>query len=202
MHPLTAERRQAVDTLLADVRQLVAAGSPSRETLATIAARLEQLAAHQQLFSPADFPPPAAGQGGSTRYRLNPADSDASPALYLNAINPGKASPPHNHTTWAVIVAIAGQELNRLYERTDDRRDPTRAQIRVAREVTVQPGTPITFLPDDIHSIHVGGDTPTWHLHLYGQPLETLAERIAIDPATGAISHHNSAQQQPSQAVE
>lgn len=201
--PLAQQRRDAVDATLADVRQLLAAGAPDRATLDAITARLEQLAAHKALFGRADFPPPAAteGVGASTRYRLNPADGDAGLALYLNSINPGKTTAPHNHTTWAVIVAVEGQEVNRVYARTDDRSDPTRAQIHVAREFTVQPGASIAFLPDDIHSIAVVGDEPTLHFHLYGQPLETLTGRVAIDPETGEVKNYNAAYFRPSEAV-
>lgn len=200
----TAERRrQAVDAALADVRRLTAQGTPDRAALSAITQRLEQLAAHKDLFSRADFPPPdeTAGVGASTRYRLNPADGDGGLALYLNSINPGKTTAPHNHTTWAVIVAVEGQEVNRLYERTDDRSDPARARIHVAREFTVQPGAPIAFLPDDIHSIAVVGTEPTLHFHLYGQPLETLTGRVAIDPDTGEVKNYNAAYFRPSEAV-
>ncbi len=200
----TAERRrQAVDAALADVRRLTAQGTPDRAALSAITERLEQLAAHKDLFSRADFPPPAetAGVGASTRYRLNPADGDGGLALYLNSINPGKTTAPHNHTTWAVIVAVEGQEVNRLYERTDDRSDPARARIHVAREFTVQPGAPIAFLPDDIHSIAVVGTEPTLHFHLYGQPLETLTGRVAIDPDTGEVKNYDAAYFRPSEAV-
>ena len=201
--PIAAERREAVDAALADVRRLTAAGTPDRATLAAITARLEQLAANKALFSRADFPPPAetAGVGASTRYRLNPDDGDAGLALYLNSINPGKTTAPHNHTTWAVIVAVEGQEVNRLYERTDDRSDPARAQIHVASEFTVQPGASIAFLADDIHSIAVVGTEPTLHFHLYGQPLETLTGRVAIDLETGEVKNYNAAYLRPSEAV-
>ncbi|PJO40044.1 cysteine dioxygenase [Delftia acidovorans] len=197
-----ALRRQAVDAALAVVHQLLQAGAPDRSTSA-ITSRLEQLAEHKALFSRADFPPPAQteGVGASTRYRLNPADGDAGLALYLNSINPGKTTAPHNHTTWAVIVAVEGQELNRLYERTDDRSDPARASIHLAREFTVQPGASIAFLPDDIHSIAVVGEQPTLHFHLYGQPLETLSGRVAIDPDTGEVKNYNAAYFRPSEAV-
>lgn len=201
--PIPAVRRQAVDAALDDVRRLVAHGTPDRTQLAAITARLEQLAADKALFSRTDFPPPATteGVGASTRYRLNPDDGDAGLALYLNSINPGKTTAPHDHTTWAVIVAVEGQEVNRLYERTDDRSDPTRAQIHLASEVTVQPGTSIAFLPDDVHSIAVVGTAPTLHFHLYGQPLETLTGRVAIDPDTGAVKNYNAAYFRPSEAV-
>lgn len=205
--PIAAERRQAVDAALADVRDLLARHAPDhtpdRATLAAITSRLEQLAARKDLFGRTDFPPPTetAGVGASTRYRLNPADGDAGLALYLNSINPGKTTAPHNHTTWAAIVAVEGQELNRIYERTDDRSDPARARIHVAREHTVQPGAPIAFLPDDIHSIHVVGTEPTLHFHLYGRPLETLTGRVAIDPETGEVKNYNAAYYRPSEAV-
>ncbi|GEQ77514.1 cysteine dioxygenase [Comamonas testosteroni] len=197
------QRRQAVDSALADVRRLIQTGAPDRKTLAAITERLEQLAAHKALFSRADFPPPAQTDGGgaSTRYRLNPADGDSDLALYLNSINPGKTTAPHNHTTWAVIVAVEGQEINRLYERTDDRSNPAHAQIHLAREFTVQPGASIAFLPDDIHAIAVVGNEPTLHFHLYGQPLETLTGRVAIDPETGEVKNYNAAYFRPSEAV-
>jgi len=139
--------------------------------------------------------------GASTRYRLNPTDGDAGLALYLNSIHPGKTTTPHNHTTWAVIVAVQGQEVNRIYTRTDERSNPAQAQIHVAREVTVQPGASLAFLPDDIHSIHVVGDTSTLHFHLYGQPLETLTGRVAIDPDTGVVQNYNTAYFRSSEAV-
>ena len=201
--PIAKERRQAVDAALADVRSLTARGLPDRATLASITARLEQLATQKALFSRTDFPPPAEtqGVGASTRYRLNPDDGDGGLALYLNSINPGKTTAPHNHTTWAVIVAVEGQEVNRIYERTDDRSNPSRAQIHLAREFTVQPGAPIAFLPDDIHSISVVGAEPTLHFHLYGQPLETLTGRVAIDPDTGEVTNYNAAYVRPSEAV-
>ena len=200
---IAAERRQAVDAALADVRRLSAQGVSDRATLAAITTRLEQLAAHKALFGRADFSPPAEteGVGASTRYRLNPDDGDAGIALYLNSINPGKTTAPHNHTTWAVIVAVEGQEVNRLYERTDDRSDPARAQIHLASEFTVQPGAPIAFLADDIHSIAVVGNEPTLHFHLYGQPLETLTGRVAINPETGEVKNYNAAYFRPSEAV-
>lgn len=200
---LSEQRRAAVAAALADVRQLTADGAPDRATLAAVTARLEALAAHKALFTRADFPPPDAGQGvgASTRYRLNADEGDEGLALYLNSILPGKTTQPHNHTTWAVIVAVEGEEVNRLYDRTDDRSNPAQAQIHLAREFTVQPGASIAFLPDDVHSIHVVGESPTLHFHLYGKPLERLTGRIGIDAETGAITNYNATQFQPSKVA-
>ncbi|WP_062362091.1 cysteine dioxygenase family protein [Variovorax paradoxus] len=200
---LAARRRVAVDQALTDIRGIANTQPFDRTVLARITARLEKLAQQTELFTRTDFPPPAAteGVGASTRYRLNPEDGDDDVALYLNSINPGKTSIPHNHTTWAAIVAVEGQEENRIYRRTDDGSDPAVARLELEREVTVQPGTPIAFLPDDLHSIHVIGDEPTLHFHLYGRPLETLSQRIGVNLETGAVVNYNATQLKPSKAV-
>ncbi|MCW0207399.1 MAG: cysteine dioxygenase family protein [Achromobacter sp.] len=202
--PIAAERRLQVQAALSDIQALLpAAGAVTREHLAAVTSRLERLAQRRELFPVSDFPPPATGQGvgASTRYRLNPDDAADAPALYLNSINPGKTTLPHNHTTWACIVALSGQELNRVYRRSDDGSRAGRATLEQLREVVVQPGQSVSFLSDDIHSIHVTGDTPTLHFHLYGQPLETLSGRIGIDLATGEIVNYNATQMKPGQEV-
>jgi hypothetical protein len=52
----------------------------------------------------------------------------------------------------------------------------------------------VAFLPEDIHSIHVVGDQPTLHFHLYGQPLETLSGRIGVKLETGEVVNYNATQ--------
>ncbi len=185
---LSDERRERIDSLVADTHAILERDGLTRDALAHIASALETLAARPELFSRDDFPPPDAASGDtSTRYRLNPGSDGI--ALYLNSLLPGKTTIAHNHDTWAVIVAVEGSEVNRVYKRTDDRRDDERATIEVDREVIVEPGTPIAFLPDDIHSIHVTGAQPTLHFHLYGRPLETLSGRLGFED--GRIVRYN-----------
>jgi len=200
---IAEQRHAAIQSALTDIRQIAGNHSIDRITLAHITARLEKLATQSALFTRDAFPPPAIteGVGASTRYRLNPEDGGSGIALYLNSINPGKTTIPHNHTTWASIVAVEGQEQNRIYRRTDDGSNPSRAQLELVRELTVQPGTSVDFLPDDIHSIYVVGDQPTLHFHLYGQPLETLTGRIGIDLETGAVVNYNATQFKPSKVA-
>ena len=90
-----------------------------------------------------------------------------------------------------LFVALEGEELNRVYRRTDDGTDPERATLDIEREVVVRPGTPIAFLPEDIHSIHVSGSAPTLHFHLYGRPLETLSGRLGYELDTGRVVRYN-----------
>ncbi|AXW63859.1 cysteine dioxygenase (plasmid) [Ralstonia solanacearum] len=196
---LAEQRDTAVRQTLAAIRAIAAQDGITHASLARIAERLQELAARETLFPLDAFPPPPRDDtDAASRYLLH-ADADQTFALYLNAINPGKTTPPHNHTTWAVIVALEGEELNRVYTRTDDGSDPDRATLALSREVVVRPGTPITFLDDDIHSIHVVGDRPTRHFHLYGRALETLTGRVGFDLATGRVLNYNRNYMRPTQ---
>ncbi|OTP66318.1 cysteine dioxygenase family protein [Caballeronia sordidicola] len=193
---LFSERQTAVTALIDDVRAILATEDVTRTALDAISLRLLALASKDAaLFSADDFPPPQPGSGDtSTRYRLNPGEEGV--ALYLNSLLPGKTTVPHNHDTWAVIAALKGEELNRVYRRADDRSDPDQASLELVREVVVQPGTPIAFLPEDIHSIHVTGDSPTLHFHLYGRPLETLTGRLGYELDTGRVVRYNATHMQ------
>jgi predicted metal-dependent enzyme (double-stranded beta helix superfamily) len=193
---LFSERQTAVTALIDDVRAILATEGVTRTALDAISLRLLALASKDAaLFSADDFPPPQPGSGDtSTRYRLNPGEEGV--ALYLNSLLPGKTTVPHNHDTWAVIAALKGEELNRVYRRADDRSDPDQASLELVREVVVQPGTPIAFLPEDIHSIHVTGDSPTLHFHLYGHPLETLTGRLGYELDTGRVVRYNATHMQ------
>ncbi|HEY0207750.1 cysteine dioxygenase [Acerihabitans sp.] len=192
-----SRRRQAVEDTLREIRAILDGQPLSRPLLEQVTQRLARLAADESLFSARDFPPPTADGEASARYRLNAHDGDDDIALYLNVLLADKNSVPHNHTTWAAIAAVEGQELNRIYERHDDHGRPDHAELRLLREVVVEPGTPIAFLPEDIHSIHVTGKRTTRHLHLYGRPLETLVRRVAFDPVTGAVTPYNATQMTP-----
>lgn len=192
------KRQAAIAATLAKVREIERGRGVTREALHEITAVLQALAEQRELFNFKDFPPPARESGNtSTRYYLNHqgVESDKDDiALYLNSLVPGKTTIPHNHDTWASIVAIEGEELNRLYRRDDDGSDPTTAKLTLIRELIVKPGTPIHFLPDDLHSIHVEGTQPTLHFHLYGRPLDTLSGRIGIEPDTGRVVNYNATQ--------
>jgi predicted metal-dependent enzyme (double-stranded beta helix superfamily) len=198
---IAAQRREAVQDLLADARRIIGEKGVTRDALNAISGLLLELATQQALFDATDFPPPQRDSGDtSTRYRLNPGEDGF--ALYLNSLLPGKTTIPHNHDTWAVIAAIEGAELNRIYKRTDDGSDPDRATLELSHEVVVRPGVPIAFLPDDIHSIHVGGAELTLHFHLYGRPLETLTGRLGFETDTGVVVRYNAKHmQQATQAV-
>lgn len=130
--------------------------------------RLLLLAERDDLFSDDDFPPPDSAQS-SVSYRIAQNDDDEL-ALYVQCVRDGTSAPPHEHTTWAVIVGIRGRELNRLYGPCAGSAEP-----RVRQEVVVERGTGVAMLGDDVHSIHIDGAATNFHC--YGRALEDLAGR-------------------------
>ncbi len=168
----------------------------TRAALEAIKAELLQLAAKEALFPAAEFPPPPAGETGSKRYLLQ-EEPDGRFALYMLALNPGNSTKPHDHTTWAVVASVEGQELNRVYRRVDDGSVEGKAQLELVREVMVEPGTGIALMPEDIHSIHTTGTTTTRHLHCYGLALEKLDHRRGFDMQAGTVQPYNKAYMAP-----
>ncbi len=179
---MSAARSAAIAATIDRIRAIANEGM-DRGKLDAIKAEMLALAAQEKLFPSSEFPPPPNGEKGSRRYMLQ-EDADNRFALYLNALNPGNETKPHDHTTWAVIVAVDGQELNKVYRKLPDR-------LEVEREVMVEPGRGIAFMADDVHSIHTTGTVPTRHLHMYGLALEKLDNRMAYDPTTGQAIPYN-----------
>jgi predicted metal-dependent enzyme (double-stranded beta helix superfamily) len=170
----TETRRQAVTQAVVEIRAIEAREGVTRVGLARIRERLIELASHTALFSLEDFPPPTVGESRrSALYRLS-EDDDHRFALYANASLGGYGTPAHDHTTWAVIVGITGEELNRFYKRTPE------GGIVETGAFTVRAGTGVAFMPADLHSIHI--EAPLINFHMYGLALEQLHHRQYYKP--------------------
>ncbi|HJS39184.1 MAG TPA: cysteine dioxygenase [Burkholderiales bacterium] len=164
-----AERRKEINTAVADIREIERRDGVNADSLAKIKARLIELAARTDLFEPKDYPPPAVGEKlRSCLYRLS-EDADHRFALYANSSLGGYGTPAHNHTTWAVIVGVTGEEQNRFYDRSPD------GGVREKGRDVVRQGTGVAFMPEDLHSIHI--DSPLLNFHMYGLALEQLHRR-------------------------
>lgn len=167
------QRAAAISDTVARIRDIENTHGVSRESLALIKQALLTLAERRELFSPEDFPPPSEGDPrNSCLYRVS-EDADHRFALYVNSAHAATDAPPHNHTTWAVIVGIQGEELNRFYQHNPD---PGKAPL-LTGEAVVTAGTGAAFLPDDLHSIHITGDKLVLNFHMYGLALEQLHQR-------------------------
>jgi len=182
-------RKAAIDELFRFAQTTLAQDGVTPASLQRIEQALARLAARKPLFDPQEFPA-APAEGNVALYQLRVQEDEAL-ALYLNVLQPGQQTRPHNHKTWAAIAAIEGQELNRVYRRCDDGSEPTRAALEIVREVTVEPGRSISFMPEDIHSIHGQGTDTIRHLHMYGRPLDKLDQREGFDLQTGEVVSYN-----------
>jgi predicted metal-dependent enzyme (double-stranded beta helix superfamily) len=164
-----AERRKAIDAAVADIRDIEKREGVNRASLEKIKARLIKLATRTDLFDAKDYPPPApGGKLRSCLYRIA-EDADHRFALYANASLGGYGTPAHNHTTWAVIVGVTGEELNKFYDR-----DP-KSGVREKGRGVVKQGSGVAFMPEDLHSIHI--EAPLLNFHMYGLALEQLHRR-------------------------
>jgi len=180
---IKAVRAATVAATIARIREIETSQGVTRAALEAIKAEMLKLAKHESLFPSSEFLPPPDGEKGAKRYLLQ-EDTDHRFALYLNALNPGNETKPHDHTTWAVVVSVEGLEANKVYRRLPDR-------LEVAEEIMVQGDTGIALMPEDIHSIATPGSVPTRHLHMYGLALEVLDNRMGYDMATGEAIPYN-----------
>jgi len=161
-------RKKEIESAVSEVRQIEKREGVTRDSLEKIKQRLMRLAARQDLFTARDFPPPAPGaKRNSCLYRVS-EDSDHRFALYVNSSDGNYGTPAHNHTTWAVIVGVSGEELNRFYDRAE-------SGVREKGNAVVRQGTGVCFMPEDLHSIHI--QAPLINFHMYGLALEQLHHR-------------------------
>lgn len=164
-----AERRKEIAAAVDDIRDIEKRDGVNRDSLDRIKARLIKLAARAELFTAENFPPPEpGGKRHSCLYRLS-EDADHRFALYANSARGGHGTPAHNHTTWAVIVGVTGEELNRFYDRGVE------GGVREKGSAVVRQGTGVAFMPEDLHSIHI--EAPLINFHMYGLGLEQLHRR-------------------------
>jgi predicted metal-dependent enzyme (double-stranded beta helix superfamily) len=116
-----ARRQNEIEAAVAEVRAIEARDGVTRESLERVKQRLIRLASHRDLFPAEDFPPPQPGsKRNSCLYRVS-EDEGHRFALYVNSSFGNYGTPAHNHKpSWAVIVGVSGEELNRFYDRAGD----------------------------------------------------------------------------------
>lgn len=165
------ERNRAVAAAVADIRAIECDHGVTTDGLARMKRRLLELAERADLFPEADFPPPEGGAEFPAHVYRIAEDDDHRFALYVQSALGALDTPAHNHTTWAVIAGIRGDELNRFWERTAD------GGVAETGRRVVRAGTAVAFLPDELHSIHVGPGDRVVNFHMYGLALDRLHER-------------------------
>lgn len=167
----TADRNSEVNATVNRVREIEMKLGVNPESLDAIKSELMKLAAKTELFPLEDFPPPAETGGHPSCLYLLSEDGDHRFALYANSTNRRYVNAPHNHTTWAVIVGVHGEEPNRFYKRTED------GGVEQTGAAVVHQGVGVTFMPDDLHSLDIAGDAPMLNFHMYGLAIPQLFKR-------------------------
>lgn len=178
------QRNAEIAGALEKIRAIETERGVNREALNEIKVVMLELAAKKELFPEEDFPPNANEKGYFPVYRLS-EDQDRRFALYMSTSIGEKDVPPHDHTTWAVIAGVQGEEENRFYERADGGSGPGEGRVNQVGGETVRPGVGVCLMPEDIHSIHPRNERPSLHLHLYGMSLENLPDRLVFDQQEG-----------------
>lgn len=168
------------------IRSIIARDGVTRAALNLAKVELDALASERHLWAEERYPAPELPN--LTSFYLIHKDAASGISLYINVMLPGESTVIHNHTTWACIAAVEGEETNYLYERTDDGSQPGKAQVAAKGVWPVVPGNPIGILPDDIHSVANHAKQPVRHLHLYGCDVKDLRARLMFDIASGTYS--------------
>lgn len=175
-------RYDAVTGFMADVKSKVGNGKPSRADLESIGGALLALAKRKELFPPDEFTVDADRL--ACDFRLA-EDRDHHFALYASASRPNRASPPHNHETWAIIASVRGVMRNSIFQRIDNQEQAGVGRLELLREVDVADDEVVCFTGDDFHAIEVFGADETLHLHLYGDALDHQPNRIRFSDRQG-----------------
>jgi len=177
-----------LDRTLERIARLTArAEAPDSRVLMQVAGLLEGFALrHRADLSFENFPLPEGLDDALCSYELH-GDDTRGLTLWLQAIRGGVDSVVHDHGTWAVIVAIAGQERNRIYHRTDDGSVADHARLVLQREAAVRQGRPLVLEQGLFHSIHTSKAEPTLQLHLYGRNPDTAEGRLIVDMQSGRL---------------
>lgn len=143
--------------------------------LRAVAEPLVALGLRAELFPREDF---AVRPGTAGGLYLLWRDEDGGLALYASAGQAGKKQPPHNHTTWAVIAGVYGEEHNVFFRRTDDGSREGHGTLEKVAELDVVAGNAARLDGRIFHTIAVVSQGDALHLHLYGNALDTLVGRI------------------------
>jgi predicted metal-dependent enzyme (double-stranded beta helix superfamily) len=119
---------------------------------------------------------PMVSQAGSSQL----LHSEPGLTVLHKVVNPGFASPPHNHRTWAVIGVYEGQEDNTFYRLVDGNR-----HIEEIGRHNLRQGEVLSLGIEAIHKIANPGSKKLIALHVYGKNIFEI-ERSAWDLATGS----------------
>ena len=153
---------------------------------------LIELASKRDLFPADEFPMPTNGQNERTVCVYS--EPDGRYAMYVNLVNQGAASIPHDHgKSWAIIAGIEGYEKHTFYECISSNSARRTAEVEKKAEIIVEPEMAVTMLVGGIHSIEATNPDPSMFLHCYGYAFDAQDGRREFDLESGTYSHTTNA---------
>jgi predicted metal-dependent enzyme (double-stranded beta helix superfamily) len=156
------------------------------ESLRSAFSRL--LAAEDWLPEEYASPDHESGMGGGIgQYALYRAE-DGSLCLFSLVIPAGASTPVHDHLAWGLVGVYRGEQHETIYRRVDDGESEEKADLEVAKELTVGAGDFYTLLPprDDIHYVTTTSEQASISIHLLANDTACVW-RHRFDPDAGTV---------------
>jgi len=113
-------------------------------------------------------------------FHLLHEEPDHSLAVFAVSWLPGRGTPPHDHGTWAVVAGVDGPELNRFYERVDDRSRQGHAELKQIGAKTFGLGDVVAMPTGAVHLVWNESDAVSVSLHIYGKHIN-FTQRSQFD---------------------
>jgi len=169
----------SIAQLVADLKAIRAQAKDEREILnrARPLARRAALAKDSWLEPRMYEADPEQGFG----VHLLHEEPDHTLAIFAVSWLPGRGTPPHDHGTWAVVAGVDGPELNRFFERVDDRSRPGHAEVKKSGEKVFGVGDVVAMPTGGIHVVWNESDQVSLSLHIYGKHIN-FTGRSQYDP--------------------
>ena len=159
----------AVRAFIADVRRTLAEYTDVSAGLDALRSRFAELLA-DQTWLPDEYAAPylKSGMGGGIGTWLIFRAADRSLSLFSLVVPPGAETPIHDHLAWGFVGLYRGEQVETVYQRTDDGSDDEHAVLDVVQVNRLRPGDFYKLLPPDgdIHAVKTTSREPSVSIHL------------------------------------
>jgi hypothetical protein len=179
----------AIDQAMAEAHQAIDKYGETESAMSAIEIALVKLAGVPGLKEHADLS--ALHGGSSMSAKPLASEGDDGITLFLIRFAANSSTPVHDHLTWGVLHVLEGQDRYIEWERMDDGTVPDTAELSVKRELTLNPGESVYWLPPpkDIHT-QESLDSVVWELVIAGKNLmasPVTHHRHYFDPESNRV---------------
>lgn len=173
----------SIGQLAADLRDICAQTKDEREILS----QARPLALRTALAKDSWLKPQMyeADQEQGFGVHLLHEEPDHTLAILAVSWLPGRGTPPHDHGTWAIVANVDGPEMNKFFQRLDNRSRPGHAKLKKIGEKVFTVGDVVAMPTGDIHAVWNETDEVALSLHIYGKHINfTGRSQFDVDKDT------------------